>query len=57
LVQRVLPPDAANQPNTLPVAARLRITTDKTPTSQTNFDILIGKNENGYYFSPPLWDK
>ena len=25
LVQRVLPPDAANQPNTLPVAARLRM--------------------------------
>ena len=54
----VLAPDPAKDPKTaLPIVGRLRITTKKTPTSETTRDLLIGKNENGYYISPPLWDK
>lgn len=35
---------------TLPVVGRINIT-----TSKTSYDLLIGKNENGYYLTPPLW--
>ncbi len=35
---------------TLPVVGQIQITTNKT-----NYDLLIGKNENGFYITPPLW--
>ena len=39
---------------TLPVVARLRITTNTTPTSRSEQVLLIGENENGFYFTPPV---
>jgi hypothetical protein len=56
----VIPPQGKKEsvhppPKTaLPVVSRLRITTKKTPTSDREVTLLIGKNENGFYFVPPI---
>ena len=56
----VIPPQGENESvhpppkTTLPVVARLRITTNTTPTSRSEQTLLIGENENGFYFTPPV---
>ena len=47
----LLPPQTGSDAKTaLPVIGLLRVTSNKT-----NYDLLIGKNENGFYITPPLW--
>ena len=56
----VVPPQADMEsehpaPKTaFPVVARLRITSNTTSNSSSEDTLLIGENENGFYFVPPI---
>ncbi len=62
----VVPPQAESESEhpppttTLPVVARMHITTNTTKTSTGSTEeihtLLIGKNERGFYFVPPVND-
>ena len=39
---------------TLPIVSQLRIITTESPTRQGKRTLLIGKTENGFYFTPPI---
>lgn len=46
---------AGSPPKTaIPVVSRLRITTKTTSTGHSAQVLMIGENENGFYFVPPL---
>ncbi len=47
--------DDPSNPTTLPVAYQLQIIRKTSSTRTENRTLLIGKTENGFYFTSPIW--